>query len=161
VRKMTWRSAGTRAAILVAAVPMLMTGLYAATTATAQASPTASAAPAVQNDCNMPGSVCIWENVFFKGEEGHFSGNNGNWGNDLPGGTDCSSGSWNDCASSIFNNKSADAVNLWENAGDTGGHFCVAPMTGYSDFTKHQFSNGDALNDAVSADFVESGSTCP
>jgi peptidase inhibitor family I36 len=126
-----------------------------------QASPTAaSAAPAVQNDCNMPGRVCIWQSVGFTGEEGSFSGSNGNWGTDLSGGTQCASGSWNNCVSSIFNNKSADAVNLWETVGDTGGHFCVTPMTGYSDFTKHQFSNSDALNDAVSADFVESGANC-
>jgi hypothetical protein len=158
---MTWHSAGTRAAILIAAVPMLMTGLYAATTVTAQASPTASAAPAVQNNCNMPGRVCIWQNINSAGEPGSFSGTNGNWAKDLPGGTQCASGSWNNCVSSIYNNKSADAVNLWETVGDTGGHICVAPMTGYSDFTQHHFSNGDALNDAVSADFVENGLNCP
>ncbi len=161
MRKMTWRPAGTRAAVLAAAVPILMTGLYAVTTVTAQASPaTAKAAPAVQNDCNMPGSVCIWQSIGFKGEKGSFTGSNGNWATELPGGALCQKKSWNDCASSVFNNKSGNAVNLWQNISDKGGFFCVTPMTGYSDFTQHTFSNGDPLNDAVSADFVEPGASC-
>ena len=45
--------------------------------------------------------------------------------------------SWNNCASSIYNNKSEHSVNLWETISDKGGLFCVATMTGYSDFTQH------------------------
>jgi hypothetical protein len=161
---MTWRSAGTRAVVLAAAVPVLMTGLYAATTVTAQASSRAAstvrAVSRVQNDCNEPGNVCIWQSVGFTGEKGAFTGSNGNWASDLGGGTHCPGGNWNNCASSIYNDKSVQAVNLWETVGDKDGHFCVAPMTGYSDFTKHSFSNGHTLNDTVSADFRESGGTC-
>ncbi len=107
----------------------------------------------------MPGKVCVWQSINFTGEEGVFSGTNANW-KDLGGGTAFATGSWNDCASSIFNNKSINSVTLWEDINFTGGSFCVAPMTGYSDFTKHTFTNGDGLNDAVSSDTVDSGNIC-
>ncbi|HET9895390.1 MAG TPA: peptidase inhibitor family I36 protein [Streptosporangiaceae bacterium] len=147
-----------RAAITAAATAALLASGGAA--ASAQASPTtASAAPAVANHCNKLGKVCIWQNVGFTGDKGHFSGANLDWST-FSGGTDCATGNWNNCASSIFNNKTERAVILWETINKKGGKFCVATMTGYSDFVKHHFDNSHHLNDAVSSDSLESGPNC-
>ncbi len=148
---------GRTAIMLAAATALLGSG---SAVASAQASPAvASGTPAVANDCNMSGQVCIWQSVGFTGDEGHFSGANLDWST-FGGGTDCASGNWNNCASSIYNNKTEHSVILWETINDEGGQFCVATLTGYSDFVRHHFSNGDALNDAVSADSLISGPNC-
>jgi peptidase inhibitor family I36 len=145
-------------ALLAGAASMLTTGLYAASTVAAQASATRPAVHRVQNRCHESGRFCIWTNTGFGGEKGSFAGSNGNW-NDLHSNT-CRTRNWNNCASSAFNNKTSHAVNLWETTGDKGGSFCVAPLTGYSNFGNHHFNNGDGLNNAVSADFLEPGTTC-
>ena len=151
------RSGAKRAALIAAAAPMVMAGLFAVSTAAAQASAKPAAKPMVVNDCNLTGEVCIWPNINFGGTKGRFSDSNGNWITELGSGP-CG-GSWNDCISSVFNEKN-QAVNLWQNVGDGGGSFCVLANTGFSNFTQHTFSNGDPLNDAVSADFVEPGNFC-
>jgi hypothetical protein len=159
VRRMAIRSGAKRMAVAAAAAPMLMAGLFAVSATTAQASPRPVAGPRVVNDCNETGRVCIWPNINFapSNEKGSFADSNGNWITELGSGP-CG-GSWNDCISSVFNEKNV-AVNLWQNVGDGGGSFCVPAETGFSNFTQHTFSNGAPLNDAVSADFVESGNSC-
>jgi hypothetical protein len=166
VQKIAMRATARRAALIVAAMPVAFAGVYTVTTTAAQASATAVQAPkaivAVDSPasaCNIAGDLCFWVNSSEKGEKGAVDGSNGNW-SALGGGTTCPDRNWNNCASSFDNDNSSVAFRLWQFTGDTGGEYCLTPGSSISNAANQNFSNGDPMNDAVSADFRESGSNC-
>ena len=86
--------------------------------------PTAPAAAAV-SDCPET-YVCIWENHHYSGRMGRFAGNETNLKNRKTPATNCP-GSWNDCASSVYNNGlSGCAVFLFVDAGYKGKYHTLA-----------------------------------
>jgi len=158
-----------RNALIVAAAPLMTVGVLFAGPALAQASaasqaarvsiaPQSSQAVAAANPCGLPGSLCFWVDIGWGGHKGHVAGNNGNWG--VFPQAQCNGGTWNDCASSAFNDGNFDAVRLRQDINGGGGFFCIARGLGYSDFRKLHFSNGAGLNDAVSSNYWQATALC-
>lgn len=109
-------------------------------------------AGAAVTDCN-PGQLCVWVNTSYNGGPGRFTGNNSNW-NNFPH-TSCTyNGTWNNCASSGFNDGTTGlGVQLWETIGYADGVFCMPQGTQIANFGNRTFNNGHSLNDRVSANF--------
>lgn len=158
-----------RNALIVATVPLMATGvlLTGSALAPASAAPQAakvSVAPqsphtvAATNPCGLPGDLCFWVNIGWGGAKGHVAGNNGNWA--VFPQAQCAGGTWNDCASSAFNDGNFDAVRLRQDINGGGGFFCIPKGVGYSNFTRLSFSNGANLNDAVSSNYWQGTANC-
>jgi Peptidase inhibitor family I36 len=157
-----------RNALIAATVPLMAAGvlLTGSALAPASAAPQAaqvSAAPqshtvAAANPCGLPGDLCFWVNIGWGGAKGHVAGNNGNWA--VFPQAQCAGGTWNDCASSAFNDGNFDAVRLRQDVNGGGGFFCIPKGVGYSNFTRLAFSNGANLNDAVSSNYWQGTANC-
>jgi hypothetical protein len=133
-------SSKARRAVLIGAAAVTMC-LGAVLPATASATPAAPAATnAVSHGAVTPnatplcpaGSLCFWVDQNFGGARGQLSGNNTDWGvftqpscQDGAGGGPYSNGTWNDCASSLFNNGNSDAVMVYRDSGYRSNSYCV------------------------------------
>jgi hypothetical protein len=125
---------------LVAAVP---------SSAQASVSPRSSTA-----DCPS-GYLCFWVDANWVGKMGKVAGNNGSWTN-LSEST-CKGGTWNDCASALFNNGAVDNARVFKDANGKGGGRCVVRGTKWSNLTAQYFDNGVKMNDQISSnDWVSS-----
>jgi hypothetical protein len=94
------------------------------------------------NNCPS-GWTCFWTLQDAGGAEGNIQSSNHYWGT-LPYYGGCTSGSWNDCAESIWNREGS--VNyFWENAGCTGWSFPENPGF-FSETLTAQHSNSISAN---------------
>lgn len=118
---------------------------------TAQASepdrgaPSPLAAPACDSSY-----FCFWVNINFGGDRGQVAGNNPTWTRFSE--PTCPSGTWNDCASSGFNNGTSGlGVRVYENANYTGRSTCL-PKGWYGNFTgKYWDGTTTNINDKISS----------
>jgi hypothetical protein len=154
---------GTKLALI--AVPTIMAGSMmcapAASAAPATTSAAASAAtvtPAGLTAC-APGDLCFWVNAGYLGAMGHVSGNNAFWGVFLQ--AQCRGGTWNDCASSLYNHGNYDAVLVYQDKGPSGAYACVPRTAHWSDLTKYYSNDGHGLNDAISSNAWLTTASCP
>jgi len=112
-------------------------------------------ASAAVTDCN-PGQLCVWNNTSYTDGPGRFSGSNSNW-NNFPHGSCTYNGTWNNCASSGFNDGTTGlGVILWETIGYTEGQFCMPQGLQVANFGNRTFNNGHNLNNRVSANLWSS-----
>lgn len=108
-------------------------------------------------DCPS-GDLCFWVDAGYIGKMGMFSGNNGNWGDFSQ--SQCSGGTWNDCASAIYSHGSVDNARVFKDINGGGGGACLPRGTLWSNLTSHYFDNGVNMNDQISSnDWISSA--CP
>ncbi|MFI5841549.1 peptidase inhibitor family I36 protein [Catenuloplanes sp. NPDC051500] len=75
----------------------------------AESAPAAAAAAAPPN-CT-PTNLCFWNYINYSDGPGRLSGSNPNWG--AFSHASCPSGTWNDCASSLFNNGTSCTAHVY------------------------------------------------
>jgi hypothetical protein len=162
---MTMTSKARRAVLIGAAAVTLCLG--AVMPATASATPAAPAtANAVSEQAASPnvtpicpaGSLCFWVDQNYGGPRGQFSGDNPAWGSypqsqcqDGSGGGPYSNGTWNDCASSLYNNGNSDAVQVWRDSNYRSDSTCVPRGTLWASLPKWQTNSGEPMNDEISS----------
>lgn len=126
--------------------------------------PRTTAAP-----CNEPTYFCFWVNSGYGGNMGKFAGPNPNWGlfKDsecvYPAAAHDADGTWNDCASSGYNDgTSGDAVVVYQNTNMGGEDACLPDhSTAYSDFASYTYGDGSAsLNDSISSNSWTPAGNC-
>jgi hypothetical protein len=95
--------------------------------------------------------LCFWVNSGFTANWGKFAGNNPSWG--AYSQSECAGGTWNDCASSLYNNGSTEQALVWQNNSYKGGYACVARgTTMYSNLANWTYANNSAsMNDSISS----------
>jgi hypothetical protein len=95
--------------------------------------------------------LCFWVNSGFTANWGKFAGNNPSWG--AYSQSECKGGTWNDCASSLYNNGEHDQALVWQNNSYKGGYTCVARgTTMYSNLANWTYSDSSAsMNDSISS----------
>jgi hypothetical protein len=143
----------------VATVTFLTASCLAGAASAAQAAPVAStpdvgaraaatAGPAVAQDTSCAGGdLCFWVNTNKGGAKGRVSGNNTSW-SWAQG--QCSSGTWNNCASSIQNNGNNCTVNVFEDAGYGGHRLTLTRGTYISDLSGYWITYPfDSWNDDI------------
>jgi hypothetical protein len=153
---------GTKLALI--AVPTIVAGSMmfapaasAAPATTSAAASAATVAPAGMSACAL-GDLCFWVDAGYLRAMGHVSGNNAYWGA-FPQ-SECQTGTWNDCASSLYNHGRFDAVLVYQDAGPSGSFACVARGASWSDLTQRHSNDGHGLNDAISSNAWLSVATC-
>jgi hypothetical protein len=118
--------------------------------------------------------LCFWVNSNEGGAEGKFEGNNSFWGDFgqaqcvFPHAAHDAHGTWNDCASSIYNNGATAGVDyaiVYQNSNMGGGAYCFAPQTGSSNLASiHYRQNGKpisaTLNDSISSNSWAGAAQC-
>jgi len=64
----------------------------------------------------------------------------------------CQSGTWNDCASTLYNDSSSRGAWFYYSANDKGNYFCIVPGTYVNDLTKYDYANSVVpVNDTISS----------
>jgi hypothetical protein len=139
---------GKSAKLAVFALPAIVAGTMIAAPAASAAQPAATAQPAAASSC-APGDLCFWVNSGYTGPMGHVAGNNSWWGSFSQ--AQCKTGTWSDCASSLYNHGNSDAVYVYQDVNYGGGRACLAKGTKWSNLTLGYFNNSDGLNDAISS----------
>ncbi|MFG1807454.1 peptidase inhibitor family I36 protein [Streptomyces sp. NPDC049040] len=109
-----------------------------------------SVAPAAKSDCPA-GSFCVWVNSNYSDGPAKFSGNNSDWTQFSH--ASCASGTWNNCATSGFNNGTSGlGVVVWQLVGGSGDGACLPRGWALSDFQGYVWPNTtDSFNDSISA----------
>lgn len=152
--------------LAVIALPAIAAGAMIAAPA-ASAAPAAPAVqsaavagavvPAATSSCPA-GYLCFWVNAGYTGNMGKFAGNNPWWGQFSQ--AQCKSGTWNDCASSLYNHGNYDAVFVYQDINYGGGRACVARGTAWSNLTTMYSNDGHGLNDAITSNQWRTVATC-
>jgi hypothetical protein len=71
----------------------------------------------------------------------------------------CPSGTWNDCASTLYNDNSSFGAFFFYNAGDSGSNFCMPPGTYLNDLTKYDYAGTTIpINDTISSNSWDTNS---
>ncbi|GIH19431.1 peptidase inhibitor family I36 protein [Rugosimonospora africana] len=108
-------------------------------------------------DCPL-GDLCFWVDANWIGKMGMVSGNNGSWTKFAE--PQCNGGTWNDCASAIYNHGQYSNARVFKDDNGGGGGSCLPRGTMWSNLTSHYFDNGVKMNDQISSnDWVSSA--CP
>jgi hypothetical protein len=92
-------------------------------------------------------TTCIWVNSHYGGAKKEFSANNlYQWSTQLGAQSQCTGGTWSDCASSIWNrNYNWNEINLYKNVSYTGGRFIVPVGVWYAHLGNFSFDSGGGL----------------
>jgi hypothetical protein len=122
--------------------------------ADAAAHTTTSLAPAGSPSLCPSTYLCFWVNADWGGAMGKVAGTNPWWGA-RPAFTQsqCKSGTWNDCASSLVNHGEFDNAIVYQNINYGGGSQCIEiGTTFYIDLAHNTYqSNGQSMNDSISS----------
>jgi hypothetical protein len=145
---------GTKLAVF--ALPAIVAGAMIAAPAASAAQP-AAMQPAAQSSCPA-GYLCFWVNAGYAGAMGKFAGDNGWWGQYSQ--AQCQTGTWNDCASSLYNHGNYDAVYVYQDVNYGGGRACAARGTAWSNLTTLHFNNGAGMNDVITSNKWLTTATC-
>lgn len=146
------RAAALGSGLLVAAA------LLAAPTV-AHAAPTVSQIPAEASAADVKPLVgpadcpstylCFWVHAGWGGPMGKLSGRNENWGAFRQ--SQCTTGTWNDCASAIWNNgRSCEAV-VHEHPNQRGANWVINRNTGSDNLAFNGKPTGGNWNDVISS----------
>lgn len=107
-----------------------------------------TAAPAGDNAITAapPGctatNVCFWNGTNYSDGPGRLSGSNSNW--TAFSHSSCPTGTWNDCASSVYNNGTSCSANLWTTANYGGSRLTLGIGSG-------QTALSSTMNNAISS----------
>jgi hypothetical protein len=100
-------------------------------------------------DCPV-NDLCWWVNVNQTGKMHPVRDAVSNWTTQKE--PSCPSRTWNDCASTLYNHNPHLAAWLWDNAGDGGPDFCMAPGSYLGNLANQDYpSTGFGINDTISA----------
>jgi hypothetical protein len=112
----------------------------------------APTAPAVKSDCPAT-YFCVWNSSGYSDGPAKFAGNNTNWGNFSH--SSCPSGTWNDCASSGFNNgTSGFGVEVWQNINYGGASACLPRGWSLNNFAGFVYPGTSvSFNNSISSNF--------
>ncbi len=98
--------------------------------------------------------LCFWVSANFVGKMGALYGQNAWWANfsQPQCTTGDSNGTWNDCASGLYNAGSEIAV-IYQDKNYSGGRGCVVHgTTGFADLANYTWgNNGEPVNDSISS----------
>lgn len=114
----------------------------------ASVAPITSVAVAGREDCPR-GYVCFWVNPNFGGAMGKLAGNNLDWS--AFGQSQCASGTWDDCASSTFNNGNDCAVDLYTGKAYTGHNLWEQRGSYRANLSLDRDPDGKPFNDRFSS----------
>jgi hypothetical protein len=93
--------------------------------------------------------LCFWVHPGWNGRMGKFSGRNDNWG--WYSQPQCAGGTWNDCASAIWNNgRSCEAV-VHEHPNQGGANWVINRNTGSDNLAFNGKPTGGNWNDVISS----------
>ena len=71
----------------------------------------------------------------------------------------CQTGTWNDCASTLYNDNSTDGAFFFYNSGDGPPDFCMPPGTYLNDLTKYDYAGTTVpINDTISSNSWDTNS---
>ncbi|HEX5115727.1 MAG TPA: peptidase inhibitor family I36 protein [Pseudonocardiaceae bacterium] len=161
--------AGVIAAL--AAVTVMVAPAAVANAATAPSQPSAVQPLSSPTDCsNMVTSagrpLCFWVDANFVGKMGVVFGTNDSWTGAAFAQPACGGGTWNDCASALYNAGSEIAIvfkNIDRKATDE--FQCIAPGTmSFKDLALNSWPQPahGTMNDAISSnEWTPSGAQCP
>lgn len=96
--------------------------------------------------------LCFWVNANWGGDMGRFAGSNPWWGDYSQ--SQCRGGTWNDCASALYNNGTQDNAIVYQNINYGGQAQCIEQRTTfYSDLAHNYYDNGSGsnMNDSISS----------
>jgi hypothetical protein len=104
------------------------------------------------------GDLCFWVGAGYTGAMGQVAGNNASWTRFSQ--SQCAGGTWNDCASAIYNHGASENARVFRDANGGGGGRCIPRGTAWNNLTSQYFDNGVKMNDAISSnDWITSA--CP
>jgi hypothetical protein len=113
------------------------------------------AAPSAQvnrNYTSCPSTyLCFWVNSNWGGAMGKLAGPNTTWAAFKQ--SQCSGGTWNNCASALYNHGASDQALVYENTGKTGPYACIPrSVTSFSNLTQWVYAqDGHSMNDSISS----------
>lgn len=113
-------------------------------TVTAAAPAVAAAAP---SGCSA-GNLCFWNGTGYSDGPGELAGSNSNWA--VFSHSTCGSGTWNNCASSLYNNGTSCTAVVWLSAGYTEGNEYLAKGQGVTNLATWNTDTGP-WNNNISA----------
>lgn len=99
--------------------------------------------------------LCMWVDKNWVGKMGKVNGNNKSWTGSAFAQSYCAGGTWNDCASGLYNNGQYDEVEVFQDANYLGGHGCIPiGTTAYADLADYTWGqNGEPVNDSISSNY--------
>jgi hypothetical protein len=161
IRSALSRKVAIGAVPILAAAAFTVGGATMASAATQSADHGATAAAGAVpfssfNDCetNFPGDLCWWVGANQTGVMHPVRDAIANWSTQKE--PTCSTGTWNDCASTLDNaNTQGEGAQVYENANFTGAGFCLRPGSKIADLTHQLYSNTSTFMEAYSAHSVE------
>lgn len=109
----------------------------------------ASVVPATSPSQCPVGDLCFWVSAGYVGAMGEVADNNGSWTKFSQ--SQCAGGTWNDCASAIYNHGQYDNARVFRDNNGNGGGVCLPRGTMWDNLTSHYFDNGYNMNDAISS----------
>ncbi len=110
------------------------------------------AAPVSRNYTSCPSTyLCFWVNANWGGAMGKLAGPNPTWAAFSQ--SQCSGGTWNNCASALYNHGSSDQALVYENTGESGPYACIPrSVTSFNNLTQWVYGqDGHSMNDSISS----------
>jgi hypothetical protein len=158
-REVSWGKYRPPAVVLFTLV-LSMAGLVAIPTSAAAArandavasvAPVTSAMTATSKGACPASYVCFWVDAYYSGPMGKFQGNNANWGSYTQ--SSCQTGTWENCASSTFNNGNSCAVNLYMGRSYDGSYLWEQRGSFRDNLAYDLDQNGKSFNDTISSNY--------
>jgi hypothetical protein len=115
--------------------------------------PTAEAATSSAPSGCSAGDFCFWNNINYNDGPGRVSGDNTSfWA--FPH-SSCPNGTWANCISSVFNNgTSGMGVDVYDQTGYNGDHYCVPDNVGLPNLTEVDYTGTSLwMNDNIESNY--------
>jgi hypothetical protein len=146
VNRALWRCASAAAGVV-----LTLTSLAAPAAAADSTLAAGTITPAAMSACGS-GNFCAWVNSNFNDGPGQWAGNASNytdWGHD-----NCGLGSlwtWDNCASSVFNNGQHCNLTFYDGINYTGAYYNLPRGSYLANMTLDRMSDGQNANDRISS----------
>ena len=107
---------------------------------------------AAKSDCPIT-YFCVWNSSGYTDGPGKFGGNNANWSNFSH--SSCPTGTWNNCASSGYNNGTSGlGVGVWNGVNYGGASACLPQGWSLSNFAGYVWPGTSiSFNNAIGSNF--------
>ncbi|WP_170323964.1 peptidase inhibitor family I36 protein [Cryptosporangium phraense] len=115
---------------------------------------TAAAPAAAPSGCSA-GNLCFWNGTNFSDGPGELSGTNSNWQAFSHSTCTSTSGAsyktWNDCASSLYNNGTSCDARVWTDSGYHGSSYTMSRGQRITNLATFYPDAGDTFNNSISS----------
>lgn len=106
---------------------------------------------ASRSDCGS-GNFCAWDNYNFSGGPGQWSGNASNWTSWVHTGCGVRSlWTWDNCASSVFNNGNNCNLTFYDDINYSGAYYNLPRGSYLAHMDQDRMSDGGSANDRISS----------